>query len=501
MPSLTWRPWKLENLRSGSEKKEPGKTGNAVFRQRVTMRPMRVMIDADIVNRAVKDEQVEYLLELLDDNQIECFQFADEGPPPDVPRLHVNDDWMIADAWVETGPGLWPHVLGVVVGQGEKSWKTGIWLEDPHFNLLRVAKTPDAYRDLSDSSVKMRADLIALLIADQIEADLFITRRPFLLDDEFRLARFATIVHPYDAVPIVGLYLRTQNRYVVRRSQYVVNFLETPPRWFFFWAAAHHVLPASRTWSSVDAMQVNSDEDDGLSHLAASLHQKVAGVLDARDRLLKVLSVPQGNQSGEDALTLLTQICLWLMGAFDVAAVVTDRCLGLNTKEQQIAWQREDWQEKVAKIDPALAALVKPHSEGAHLLTIVKELRNSIHGEALSASGYQEGTNGSEESLVGIPKSRETALLAAIDALGGRERWGAKLLPSVGLSLLPGEFLEELVTRAFGLLDSIMMATAAPRLPSANVSADEDRSEFDGRYPYHPMGERAGNRIRWQLGL
>ncbi len=500
MPSQTWRPWKLENLRSGSEKREPGKTGNAVFRQRVTMRPMRILIDAEIVHRAASDEQLEYLLELLDDNQIECFQFADEGPPPDVPRLHLNNDWMIADGWIETGPSQWPHVLGVFVGQGEKSWKTGIWREDPHFNLLPVAKVPSAYRDLTDSAAKMRADLITLLIADQIEADLFVTERPFLLDDEFRLARFTTIVHPYHALPIVGLYLRMQNRYIVRRSHYVVDFLETPPRWMFFWSAAHHVLPASRTWSSVCSVQVSSVEDDSLSHLDASLHQRIAGGLDARDRLLQVLSVPQGNQSGNDALTYLTQICLWLMGAFDVAAVVTDRCLSLNTREQQIAWQRADWQEKVAKIDPALAALVRSHSEGAYLLTIVREIRNSIHGEVLSSSGYKEGS-GPDESLVGIPRSREAALLAAIDALGGRETWGAKLLPPVGLSLLPGEFLEELITRSFRLLNSIMMATAAPRLPSASVSADTDRSEFERKYPYHPMGERAGNRIRWQLGL
>jgi len=500
MPARKWWPWKLENLRSGGEKRLPGKEGNAVFRQRLTMRQMRLMIDAEIGGRDTDDERGQYLMELTDGDCFERYLFADDGPPEDIPRSHQNDDWVVADGWVYTRPGNWPHLIGVEVGQGKDSWRTAISAEDSLFDLLPAAEVPAAYLDLPQPAAKMRADLIALLVADQIEADLFVTARAFLLDGQFDLARATTVLHPIDALPVVGLFLRSQNDFVVRRSHYLSDWGERPPRWFFFWAAAHHVLPASHQWSSVIGAHAKVTNDDGLTHLAASLHHRVAGALDARDRLLAALSIPQGNQSGEDAWTLLTQICLWLMGAFDVAAQVADRCLGLNTPEQRIGWQYNDWRKAVKAHDQALACLVKPGSDGAYLLAIVRELRNSIHGEVLSSSGYQEGS-GPVESLVGIPRSREAELLGAMDALGGREAWGAKLLWPGNLHLFPGDFLEEMVPRVLGLLDALIAATPVLQLPGATTPIEEDRSAFEEKYPFHPMLKRAGSRIRWQLGL
>lgn len=500
MPIRTWHPWKHENLRSGGEKQFPGKDRNALFRQRVSMRPMRLMIDAEVAGHASDDERIEYLMELVDEDRFHRYLYADDGPPAELPRNHFGDDLAVADGWVYTRPAKWPHLIGVEVGQGEDSWRTAVSREDSLFDLIPVAEVPAAYVDLPDPAARMRADLVALLVADQIEADLFLTKRAFLLDGQFDLARATTVLHPSDAVAVVGLFLRAQDDYVIKRSRYVHAWGDRPPRWFFFRAAARHLLPASRSWSSAIEAHAQAISDDSMSHLAASLYQRVAGALDARDRLLAALSVPQGNQSGEDALTLLTQICLWLMGAFDVAAQVADRCLGLNTPDLRIGWQHQDWQKRVKAHDPGLAALVAPGSDGAHLLTVVREIRNSIHGEVLSSSGFQE-SGGPLETLVGIPKAREAALLGAVDALGGRAAWGARLVWPGNLHVFPGEFMEELVPRALRLLDALMAATPVLRLPGATPPPAEDRSEFEEKHPYHPMLERAGRRVRWQLGI
>lgn len=503
MPAGTWRPWRLPNLRSGGEGRVAGrKEGNAVFRRRITLRPMRLMVDAALAHPAAEDEQVQYLLELTDEACFERYLYADDGPPPDIPRKHLDDCSMVVEGWVCTQPGHWPHVIDVVYGQGERFTWTGAWREDPRFALLSVAPPPDAYRDLSDPAARMRADLTALLVAEAIDADLFITERAYLLEEEIGLAREATVLPPREALPVIGLYLRLQDVYRIRHSRFMSSFGGSPPRWLFFWAAAHHVLPASARWSRACGEHAQASGDDDFSYLAASLHHRVAGALDARDRLLGVLAVPQGNQGGEDALTLLTQICLWLMGAFDVAAQVAHRSLGLPPKQERYAaWQDPDWRQRVAAHDAALGRLTGIGSEGAHVLTILGEIRNSIHGEVLSSLGFQQGSDNPLETLVGIPRSRQAALLTAVDALGGREAWGAKVLVQGDLHVHPGDFTEELVVRALRLLDALMAATPVLRLRGATPGSEEVRSPREDTDPFHPMLERAGKRVRWQLGL
>lgn len=493
MSPVNWYPWLFPRLLDGGDRRRPAGEGGALFRRRVVMRPMRLMVDAEITAR-VDDDLVTYLMELTEGSQFERYLHADDGPPADAPRRTIGDNPPAVDGWVYTCADQWPHIERVVVGNPEGPWSTGVWREDPRFELLPVAAVPSSYVDSPHPRGRMRSDLTALLVADAVEADAYVTEREFLLEREFDLARSVTVLHPREALPVVGLYLRSQGAYVVKRTRYGFNWLETPPRFYFFWAAAHHLLPASAQWSGAFA---GTDDDDVRRHLPASLHQRVAGVLDTRDQLLGVLAVPQGNQSGEDALTLMTQIALWFMGAFDVAALVARHCLGLDIPEERSAWQRQEWQLAVRRRSPGLAALVEPGSEGGHVLTILREIRNVIHGEAMSPLMFQRGSDGPTETRVKIPKSREAALLASIDALGGPELWGAEVLWPNDLHLAAGPFMEQLVSRGIGLLNALMEATAAGR-PTA---AAEDRSAFAAEYPLHPMLPRAGQRIRWQLGL
>jgi hypothetical protein len=72
---------------------------------------------------------------------------------------------------------------------------------------------------------------------------------------------------------------------------------------------------------------------------------------------------------------------------------------------------------------PRLNDVVGAGSKGKNTLTILRLLRNSIHGAALQGVAFKEN-KGVQESLVGLPPADEVEVVAAMDALGGRAAWG-----------------------------------------------------------------------------
>ena len=119
-----------------------------------------------------------------------------------------------------------------------------------------------------------------------------------------------------------------------------------------------------------------------------------------------------------------------LMGAVDATARVAHSVLGLTSPPHVAAWQRSSWIAKVTAAAPGLGALFQAGTDELNAHTILRLLRNSIHGEALQALAVGQGRC-RDRTLVSLPASEEPVLRAAFTALGGLPDWGVE-------NLIPG---------------------------------------------------------------
>ena len=164
-------------------------------------------------------------------------------------------------------------------------------------------------------------------------------------------------------------------------------------------------------------------------------------------------------------------------------------------KLRNAAWQFDGWINKVADLDSPLAQKVREGNEGQHLLALVRALRNTVHGEALSANGVIPVVGDHAlDMLVALPESSLEQVLEAVDALGGREAWGVvQPFPDYGPHLHPGAFVEELFPRFLNLISEIMKATPVEQLLHENVRPER----LPEAYPRALQDQR----VLWQLGL
>jgi hypothetical protein len=107
----------------------------------------------------------------------------------------------------------------------------------------------------------------------------------------------------------------------------------------------------------------------------------------------------------------LDSLLFSLVGAFDVAARIVNRVLGINTKGGEAAWQKDKWNKRLESLAPELYALIKPDSSMQVLFRILRWLRNTVHYEPLSLS-----RSSSDGDLITIPEDAQNALRGILRA-------------------------------------------------------------------------------------
>ena len=111
-------------------------------------------------------------------------------------------------------------------------------------------------------------------------------------------------------------------------------------------------------------------------------------------------------------------------------------------------------------------------SEGAHVLTALRLLRNSVHGETLQAIDYRGDGSKHVAALVGLPRADTEKLRAAFTALGGEAAWGVTLPVVSQIYADPGLLIENLLPRVLRLLDAIMKETPVERLSHVAIKPE-----------------------------
>jgi len=464
---------------------------------------MIVMVDADIMSTAEgpyidPDEFDERFVvsDLLRSRLIRRYLYADTGPPPELQPetraggMKVYPDWAVVQTASFEGP--WT----VVHSDADNSYSLGGVMGNAPL-IAAQDVTTDAYSNLpTDMASKQRhADALAAQVAAQgVGADVFITERPFLHLRTGYSTRGVTVCTPVEALAVIGLYLRTQGEFEVM-ADFRFN------RGLFFWVGTRELLPAAWRWFAACNQHSNGSGDPSLGLLAGSLLLRFDRSLEIRDQVHVAINQKQNNDVRDDALSALDVILVLLMAAFDVAARVAHRTLGLAGDEYQAAWQQRrngGWWGKLHVAAPMLANVVGPGSRGDHVLTIVRLLRNSVHGAALQGVAYVQAGN-AQETLVGLPPADEAALLTAMDALGGRSSWGVRATIPSQSHVEPAVIVERLFQLVPDVLNDLLERTPVERLPLVNLSpADHDPPTGGQSNPFEPWMRAS---IRWQLGL
>lgn len=329
-----------------------------------------------------------------------------------------------------------------------------------------------------------------------MKADLYITDRPYLHDRGRAFARGVTICRPEDALPLLSLYLRRQDRFLVDQ-RFAFN------RGLFYWVGTRELLPEAWRWFTACVQHSTGSGDDGLMLLAGSLLQRVDRALEARDEIHAALNQTQNNDVREDALAHLDVVLILLMAAMDVTARVAHRVLGLPPGDDyRAAWQsrrRGGWFAAIQANAPALAAVIADGTPGADTLTILRLLRNSVHGAALQGLAFNP-RSGSQESLVGLPRDDEAEVLDAMDRLGGRNVWGVRRLLPGRSHVDPGLLVDRLLVSTVETLNALMAATPVEMLPHVAL-APSDRLPPDPKDALDPFAPWIRQSIGLQLGL
>jgi len=433
---------------------------------------------------------------LLTHENVKVVRYRDDGAPPETPRMSLLDDAVSAPiGWIEVIPAaddsLFSHEVKSSDGAGIS--QTGIF-GDAIEHAERDVRTV-AYRRLApgEASPARHADAIAVQAAQALKADIFVTEREYLHAVRWALTDGVTICTPRQALALVGLYLRTRGEFLEWKGQGVT--VRTSKAGYFM-VGAREMLPAGWKWvrACVEHDRANATEE--LTHLAAAVFQRVSRALQARDGLLRAMSVRQDPNSVEDALREFDACMVFLMGALDAAARVTHRVVTHPMNPRNAGWQRLDWMKETARRCPELGAVLQVGSANAHALTILNLMRNTVHDAGLQAVNLAQSAQ-PDQTLIGLPKPDQAKVIQAVEALGGSSAWGIYQLAPGMLHADPHTFLEALFPATLTLLNDLLAATPMEQLPGYSL-ADEDTRPPEGEGMYGP---KARDSIRWQLGL
>lgn len=471
---------------------------NAVFEPEQPLRDLVVVVSDEILAE-VEDARVALLLGLLHDQTIRLFRYADDGPPPEVERRTVTHFGEVADGWLIVHGADGPDGGGVTYTSEDDVTQCHLGSSEAVRFAARDGAELYLHLGVEESHAQAGRDALCAVAAEAAGADLLITRRPVALDPPFRFVRGPlAVVTPEGALPIVGLYLRRQGSFIVWRS-IDGSGTQRMNRGLFYLVAARDQLPSGWRWMSRCVYADALSGDKTLSWLGTSVLDRVSRSLEARDHLHRSLSQPQDNDVASDALMFLDLVLVSLMGAFDAAARVAHLALDLPENGlYKAAWQSRTWRRRWSAAAPAMAGYMAADGPQQAVLTVLRLLRNSVHGEALSPLGVSmQSPKRRDDTLVGLPRREREELEAALAQLGGLNAWGIRELFPDRLHADARVLVERLLPAAVAVLDGILRHTPVERLAVAD-DADLSEGPPSGRTPF---AARTREAIRWQLGL
>jgi hypothetical protein len=473
-----------------------------------------VMVDAELLHEPAPSPLMDpgtfnpegLLSGLLLHPFVGLYRYADDGPPPSVHPDPAPEGRPVYGGWVVLDPPIPDEPDRVATFRNTPTSYSYSSVIGNAWEVAAGDRATDAYLalDVALASERRRADVLAAQVAEQgVHADLYVTRREYLAKATWGVARETTICTPEEALTLTSLYLRQQGEYIAAQPE--AGSTLALNRGLFFWVATRELLPAAWRWFAACVQHSSDTGNDRMTYLGQSLLQRVSRALEARDIVHVVSNQAQDNDLKDQALANLDEVLVLLMGAVDVAARVAHAASGLpGNRVRQAGWQNQGWLEQVRVVVPELADLVSPGSEFTDVLTVLRLLRNSVHGVALQGMSVVRDSQ-PMQNLVGLPRDDQNELLDAVDRLGGRERWSVTTHAGpVGSTFEPAALVDILFEHVFELLNALMRETPVEQMTGVDLTPEQvgpPSSTQASTGAWDPFDEWTRLSVRWQLGF
>jgi len=463
---------------------QSGHTG-ALFETRPPLRKLVVLADADLLaapsDMTLSERAI--LTGMLKHPYVKLLKYRDAGPASDSPPSGG-----IAEGWAELQAADKHGVRSLVYKHvSEASVCTSVFGERAEYARGDTMPTADREYQTPEAADQRERDAMAAQAAMAVNADLFITERPYLFETRMPVVQGVTLSPITNALAVVGLYLRSQREFLLPR---VADGSGTRMNeWLYYQVGAVGLLPELWRWSAAREQVGAEDDKQALSGLHDALVQRVQRALRTRDSFCCAYNLPQHRDAVRTMLVELDTLLVLLMGVVDATARFVHLLLNVDGKPREAGWQKPEWRSKLAEHDRALGELFEVNQSLADTVTVLTQLRNTVHGQVIGVTLRQDGRL--RDAVIRLPGESEHRILASMDRLDGRAAWGVQAGSNGSAVVDPGQLVAELFPRVMALLNAVIERTPLG-------SAAGQRPSGDG----HPwFNQRNQRTIRWQLGL
>lgn len=360
-----------------------------------------------------------------------------------------------------TSPGKFPHIvleepaaeddcIPVVLKRGdsvEVMISSRVWFK---------RQWPDIAAGLAPAGQKDHKDILdELLLAEahrSVWGDILVTKSPFLLSNRGRSPIRETHPRtPLEAIRVTGLFLRSRS-----------NYTHSAKRGLFYWVLARYRLPNMWRYFAgcVGAAQLRGDDTDALGE--AILHRTVRA-LEALDAIGIRFYASRDRDDFLEIVYHFDYLTLLLAGAIDAQARTAKRAYRLRTQERSASFRHDEFLNALRENGATELYRLCSGLRYQSILTVLYELRNTIHGAAPQVIAYQDKSVFQPTHTIALPNSISDKLLKAARELGGVEEWGlAAKFKEVLLE--PYSYASSLVAASFSAINDVAGHTDVTRL-------------------------------------
>lgn len=317
-------------------------------------------------------------------------------------------------------------------------------------------------------------DVVLVGAHNALGRDVLITESRWIHDPRWRHgSRSANPRTILQAAQIVGLLLRSRNNYVFRGARKSLLDPIAFSRSLFYLVLMRHRTPSM--WRYYSACVASGDRRASeIPAIGTSILSRCKHAIEARDHIGEAYYAPHSDGSSDHTTYHFDYLTLLLVGALDAQARIAHRAYGLKGTDRVNfrGGTSSGFVQGLRKAGamPLYDLLIEPRTEA--LLTLLFEIRNTIHSASLASHGYH--TTGKGPGWIEVNEGElATKLWNAASAAGGAEAWGLKKVryqlgdkgPVVEpIQLAPYPYAVQLVRDGLGLVDRIAAATDVDRL-------------------------------------
>jgi hypothetical protein len=399
--------------------------------------------------------------------------------------MDAVDGWLVVTGF-EDEPPRW----GVLSVEGKSILQTSVLADIPQSAARDRVDT--CYAELGDSAAaeQRQRDAIAVEAAAAIDADMFITERPYLWTTKVPVGKGVLIATPAQALPLVSLYLRAQDQFIAWRGS-DGRFTAPMSRGRFYSRAAVELVPHGWTVLGTVAEHAQYGGDRQLLDLAQAVFGRIEQALVARDAMYWALNRPQDNDTADELMRAFDLALLTLGGAVDASARIVQRLLDVRGEP---SWFKKVWRTKVFNASSDLEAVFAEESH-LHALAILSTLRNTIHAAQLDPLAVSVSW-GKVTTVVELPDNAVRRLLSAMNNADGKAAWGTIRHVSGRHLADPGQLLDALIARITAMLEALMTA-----MPVAGLAGVNPANQRPAPVRLLTGSDVPSESLRWQLGV